>query len=165
MASNSRGALPKNPANRKLGLPNNVVDLNISTRIPRDISHRKNKNDFFRFLLAQNYQAQAGQEDEKSIQGNYRMNNDVLIPRSILKRALAGGNKEKRAQIAAEDSFRNHIMEIITADHAGQAPLGIEDHTEEDEFLHKDEAIMGKKLHKDHMLLSPKLRDLIQSFD
>jgi hypothetical protein len=52
MAANSRGALPKNPANRKLGMPNNVVDLNISTRIPRDISHRKNKNDFFRFLLA-----------------------------------------------------------------------------------------------------------------
>ena len=94
------------------------------------------------------------------------MNNDVLIPRSILKKALAGGNKEKRAQIAAEDSFRNHIMEIITADHAGQNQvLGIEDHTEEDEFLHKDEAIMGKRLHKDHMLLSPKLRDLIQSFD
>jgi hypothetical protein len=93
------------------------------------------------------------------------MNNDVLIPRSILKKALAGGNKEKRAQIAAEDSFRNHIMEIITAGDSGQPMLGIEDHTEEDEFLHKDEAVMGKRLHKDHMLLSPKLRDLIQSFD
>ena len=56
-------------------------------------------------------------------------------------------------------------MEIITADHATGQTLGIEDHTDEEEFLHKDEAIMGKRLHKDHMLLSPKLRDLIQSFD
>lgn len=170
MMSNSRGSLPQNPANRKLGMPQNVIDLNSSTRIPRDVSHRKNKNDFFRFLLAQNYQAQSGPEPEdKSIQGNYRMNNDVLIPRSILKRALAGGVKEKRAQIAAEDSFRNHIMEIIHADMQSHPqpppPLGIEDHTEDDEFLHKDEAILGKRLHKDHMLLSPKLRDLIQSFD
>jgi len=43
--------------------------------------------------------------------------------------------------------------------------LALEDHTDDDEFLHKDEAILGKRLHKDHMLLSPKLRDLIQSFD
>jgi hypothetical protein len=32
---------------------------------------------------------------------------------------------------------------------------------EENEFLRKDEALVGKRLHKEHMLLSPKIKDVI----
>lgn len=28
-----------------------VIDINMNTKIPKNVSHRKNKNDFFRFLL------------------------------------------------------------------------------------------------------------------
>ena len=34
-----------------------VIDINMNTKIPKNVSHRKNKNDFFRFLLTQNYSA------------------------------------------------------------------------------------------------------------
>jgi hypothetical protein len=32
---------------------------------------------------------------------------------------------------------------------------------EETEFLRRDEALVGKRLHKEHMLLSPKIKDVI----
>lgn len=94
-----------------------VIDINMRTRIPRDISHRKNKNDFFRFLLEQNYHAQFTADDPSEkrlahIHGNYRMNNDVLIPRSILKKSLVGGPKGRKMDTENEDSFRNHIIDM-----------------------------------------------------
>ena len=99
------------------------------------------------------------------IHGDYRMNNDVLIPRSILKKALVGGprgRKEEQAIEKANESYRYPVMDVINGDLTGIGSSGDE---EEDQFLKKDETLCGKRLHKDHMLLSPKLKDLIQSFD
>lgn len=33
----------------------NIVDMNIETRIPKQTALKKNKNDFYRFLLQANY--------------------------------------------------------------------------------------------------------------
>jgi hypothetical protein len=96
------------------------------------------------------------------IHGDYRMNNDVLIPRSILKKALVGGprgRKEEEAIEKANESFRYPIMDMINGDLTGLATNSEDE--EEDQFLKKDETVTGKRLHKDHMLLSPKLKDLI----
>ena len=56
----------------------NVVDLNQNTEFPKNGGKKKNKNDFYRFLLSQN------QEDLKNLQTKY--NNDIFIPRSIMKK-------------------------------------------------------------------------------
>ena len=57
---------------------------------------RKNKNDFYRFLLSKNH------DNLNAV----KINNDVLIPRSILKRNNPGGLiKDKRLQEATEDYF------------------------------------------------------------
>lgn len=53
-----------------------VIDMNKTFTLPSDFNSRKNKNDFYRFLLDQN----------NSYEGDYKMNNDVLIPRSIIKK-------------------------------------------------------------------------------
>ncbi len=57
-----------------------VLDLNKNTSFPLSHQRKKNKNDFYRFLLQQNF----GNEDEDEPPS--KMNNDILIPRSILKR-------------------------------------------------------------------------------
>lgn len=54
-------------------------------------------------------------------------------------------------------------MDAINGDLTGLGNSSGEE--DEDQYLRKDETVTGKKLHKDHMLLSPKLKDLIQSFD
>jgi hypothetical protein len=52
-----------------------IVDINQAIELPASqMDKRQNKNDFYRFLLMQN----ASNET--------RVNNDILIPRSILKR-------------------------------------------------------------------------------
>lgn len=62
----------------------NVVDMNKNTRIPFTAGDRKkNKNDFYRFLLSQN----TGRIE--------KIHNDVLIPRSILKKSE--GTKRRRS--------------------------------------------------------------------
>jgi hypothetical protein len=67
--------------------------MNLATHIPRQAPNKKNKNDFYRFLLQANYEQNQ----------NPRVNNDVLIPRSILKKNTAPGLvKEKRLEEAAE---------------------------------------------------------------
>ena len=84
------------------------------------------------------------------------------IPRSILKKALVGGprgRKEEEAIEKANESFRYPIMDMINGDLTGLATNSEDE--EEDQFLKKDETVTGKRLHKDHMLLSPKLKDLI----
>ena len=74
----------------KYGLGNNgikgaaIINLNKSANIPMEISKKKNKNDFYRFLLAQSNKHSS----------DFRINNDVLIPRSILKKC---GEKQKRS--------------------------------------------------------------------
>jgi hypothetical protein len=40
------------------------------------------------------------------------MNNDVLIPRSILKKSLVGGARNRKMNDENEDSFRNHIIDM-----------------------------------------------------
>jgi len=66
-----------------------VVDMNFSTAIPRQAAQKKNKNDFYRFLLSANYDTT----------DNYKINNDVFIPRSILKKNNAPGLiKEQRLE-------------------------------------------------------------------
>lgn len=56
-----------------------VVDLNKNTSFPLTQQRKKNKNDFYRFLLQQNF----GTDEEEL---PLKCNNDILIPRSILKR-------------------------------------------------------------------------------
>ena len=53
-----------------------IIDINKTTSIPLNADKRKNKNDFYRFLLDQNAQSAS----------HAKINNDILIPRSILKR-------------------------------------------------------------------------------
>ena len=63
----------------------NVVDMNRTTSIPKAEARKQNKNDFYRFLLST---SRMGVEDD-------RVNNDVLIPRSILKKSyIPGSTKE-----------------------------------------------------------------------
>jgi hypothetical protein len=56
-----------------------IVDLNKNTSFPLGKERKKNKNDFYRFLLQQNFGT-----DEEQLPA--KCNNDILIPRSILKR-------------------------------------------------------------------------------
>lgn len=74
-----------------------VVDLNVETELPSNNNSRKNKNDFYRFLLSTN---QTGDIND------YKINNDVFIPRSILKKSYVPGSiKEQRLEAAAEEFF------------------------------------------------------------
>lgn len=60
------------------------------------MSKKQNKNDFYRFLLSQNT------DDD-----GFKANNDVLIPRSILKRNNPGNLvKDKRLEEATRDYYR-----------------------------------------------------------
>ena len=59
-----------------------VIDINRTTSLPANQNRRKNKNDFYRFLLSTNRQ---GGLDNK-------INNDVFIPRSILKKSDVPGS-------------------------------------------------------------------------
>ena len=61
------------------------------------LQKKNNKNDFYRFLLSQNY------DNPEKIKAN----NDVLIPRSILKRNNPGNLiKDKRLEEATQDYYR-----------------------------------------------------------
>ena len=74
-----------------------VVDLNNSTSLPASHNRRKNKNDFYRFLLSTNQTSEPGES---------KINNDVFIPRSILKKSYVPGSiKEQRLEAAAEEFF------------------------------------------------------------
>jgi hypothetical protein len=61
--------------------------INLEASIPNLHNKKKNKNDFYRYLLSQNF----------DMTETGKMNNDLLIPRSILKRNNPGGLiKDKR---------------------------------------------------------------------
>ena len=61
--------------------------INLEADIKQLNPKKNNKNDFYRFLLAQNYNNPS----------DAKVNNDVLIPRSILKRNNPGNLiKDKR---------------------------------------------------------------------
>lgn len=76
-----------------------VIDMNMSTELPVTRGQKKNKNDFYRFLLST---ARAGI--------NSKVNNDVFIPRSILKKSYVPGSiKEQRLEAAAEEFFEYQV--------------------------------------------------------
>ena len=60
-----------------------VVDINREINLPANQHRRKNKNDFYRFLLSTN----RGMDNTEP-----RINNDVFIPRSILKKNYVPGS-------------------------------------------------------------------------
>ena len=58
-----------------------VYNINQAVQLPNTASKKKNKNDFYRFLLMTNVDS-----------NNSKINNDVFIPRSILKRSNVPGS-------------------------------------------------------------------------
>lgn len=74
-----------------------IIDINRSISLPSNKNRRENKNDYYRFLLSFN----------QDREGNERkINNDVFIPRSILKKSYVPGSiKEQRLEAAAEEFF------------------------------------------------------------
>ena len=77
-----------------------MIDINRTTSLPGNLNRRKNKNDFYRFLLSTN---QLGDPHNK-------VNNDVFIPRSILKKSYVPGSiKEQRLEAAAEEFFEYQV--------------------------------------------------------
>jgi len=98
-----------------------IVDINQAIELPASqMDKRQNKNDFYRFLLMQN----ASNET--------RVNNDILIPRSILKRC----DKKQR-------------------DTKGQGTIS-ENEEEDEAQLH------GVRLKRTNPLLSPKFNQVLQ---
>ena len=62
-----------------------VLDINRTISLPPNQHRRKNKNDFYRFLLTTSQRNGMAPEDKK-------VNNDVFIPRSILKKSYVPGS-------------------------------------------------------------------------
>ena len=82
---------------------------------------------------------------------NSKINNDVFIPRSILKRSnVPGSIKEQRLEAAAEEFFEYQL-----------AIHKLKKETSE-EYLGKYEVVFGQQLQNNNPLLSPKFRDLLQ---
>jgi hypothetical protein len=78
-----------------------VVNMNSDIRLPSLTQRKKNKNDFYRFLLSNNRAGPGGE---------MKINNDVFIPRSILKRHNCPGSiKEQRLEAAAEEFFEYQL--------------------------------------------------------
>ena len=101
-----------------------VVDINRAISLPNTNTRRKNKNDFYRFLLSTN----RGQNESK-------INNDVFIPRSILKKSYVPGSiKEQRLEAAAEELFEYQLtMQQMKRDTS-------------EEYLGKYEVVLGQHL-------------------
>lgn len=107
-----------------------VVDLNRITSFPLNNGRKKNKNDFYRFLLQQNFGS--GMEGEAP----FKINNDILIPRSILKKHDA----PKRYMAEKEDL--DDFEELLGTSNLDQINI--------------NETVVGKHLDKDGPMLSPK---------
>jgi len=104
-----------------------IVDINEETELPNEGGRRrKNKNDFYRYLLEQTSQ---------SVGVTKKANNDILIPRSILK-----FNGEQKGKV------KKQFL---------QQPA-------QDEYIEENEAVFGRKLRKNDPLLSPKLIDILK---
>ena len=118
-----------------------VVDINRAISLPNNNQRRKNKNDFYRFLLSTNQQ---GLEKDK-------INNDVFIPRSILKKSYVPGSiKEQRLEAAAEEFFEYQV-----------AISQMKRDTSE-EYLGKYEVVFGQHLDPNDPQLSPKVKSLVR---
>ena len=96
-----------------------IVDMNQLTNFPINTHRKRNKNDFYRFLLNQNFNHGDGGPQ------NIKINNDILIPRSILK-------KNDNAPDKVDDLRENDDLEDLN-------DLEFED-------IGSNEAVIGKKL-------------------
>lgn len=68
-----------------------VQNFNQQINFNTNKGKKKNKNDFYRFLLQQNMQQYQGDMFELDSMGvPIKVNNDILIPRSILKKNEIG---------------------------------------------------------------------------
>jgi len=118
-----------------------IIDINRAASLPTNQNKRKNKNDFYRFLLSTNLH---GNNENK-------IHNDVFIPRSILKMSYVPGSiKEQRLEAAAEEFFEYQVaMQKMKRDSS-------------EEYLGKYEVVFGQHLDVSDPQLSPKLNRLIQ---
>ena len=106
-----------------------IVDINRDIKLPDLNLRKKNKNDYYRFLLSSN-------RGERMVNNNNidKINNDVFIPRSILKKSnFPGSIKEQRLEAAAEEFFEYQLA-------MNQMKKEIGD---EEEYLGKYEVIFG----------------------
>ena len=80
-----------------------------------------------------------------------KINNDVFIPRSILKKSYVPGSiKEQRLEAAAEEFFEYQLaMQRMKRDSS-------------EEYLGKYEVVFGQHLDSTDVQLSPKVKSLIQ---
>ena len=79
-----------------------------------------------------------------------KVNNDVFIPRSILKKSYVPGSiKEQRLEAAAEEFFEYQL-----------AVQQLKRDTSE-EYLGKYEVVFGQHLDKNDPQLSPKVKDIV----
>lgn len=86
------------------------------------------------------------------------MNNDVLIPRSILKRNNPGNLvKDKRLEEATQDYYR--YQEDILVGH--QRMMQRQD--SDSEMIGKYDALFGRHLKTNNPLLSPKMKEILKS--
>lgn len=100
--------------------------MNRATELPMTAAEkRQNKNDFYRFLLMQNSNQHQTEETNFNTIGQ-RANNDILIPRSILKKC--------------DRNPRNRDNQTLS----------------EDEEEDAQAALYGVKLKRTNPLLSPK---------
>ena len=84
-------------------------------------------------------------------QQNSKINNDVFIPRSILKKSnVPGSIKEQRLEAAAEEFFEYQL-----AVHKMKRESS-------EEYLGKYEVVFGQQLKNTNPLLSPKFKQLVQ---
>lgn len=89
----------------------NVIDMNINTQFPSNLNRKKNKNDFYRFLLNQNLNTESGVGFHNP---DYKINNDILIPRSILKKNDNPPMKEENVEeIYDIDGFEDYGTEDL----------------------------------------------------
>ena len=116
--------------------------LNFEPNIPAFEAKRKNKNDFYRFLLSKNAQ---GLENKKT-------NNDLLIPRSILKRNNPVGLiKDKRLKEATEE-YLSYQASKITATKSQEEQIG------------KYDALFGQNIQPGNPLLDPKVKQWADTY-
>ena len=81
----------------------NIIDINNNLDIPVNaIDRKKNKNDFYRYLLMQNNQ---------NIHQDFKINNDILIPRSILKKG------EKKNRNPREEHYQSSDEALLHGTH------------------------------------------------
>ena len=83
-------------------------------------------------------------------QQNTKINNDVFIPRSILKKTnVPGSIKEQRLEAAAEEFFEYQLaVQKLKRDSS-------------EEYLGKYEVVFGQQLKNNNPLLSPKFKQLL----